>query len=401
MKMIRYTTVVAAALLMLLTFGGPASAFHDGGVAHCDGCHTMHNSVDGQQVTPNPGSNLLKASDGSSACLNCHQGNGSYHIKSTNGDVNLTPGGDFVWQAVNIGYDERGPQLREGYQNGHSVNAADFPELQPEQDLITSPGGNFPAAILGCQSCHDPHGVKANKTGPIVGSGSYGAPPPAVGELGNYRLLGDVGYSPTGWGSGNSFGNPPMIATTPDPFGRTAGTGPVETDTNHTDYGSGSSEWCANCHAGLQVSGTGVNKHPTGNSVKLGDFVTNYNNYRATGEFGPGSGTSFTNAYTALVPIERGLGQPMDVASTQGAVDGVSNVSCLTCHRAHNSAFKYGTRWDVTQELLVDSHPQNGDTITGGIINGNLQQVAYYGREITTDFNEFQRSLCNKCHHKD
>ncbi len=35
-----------AALAAILTLGlaGTATAFHGGGVAHCDGCHSMHNS---------------------------------------------------------------------------------------------------------------------------------------------------------------------------------------------------------------------------------------------------------------------------------------------------------------------------------------------------------------------
>jgi hypothetical protein len=396
MKKIRYAVVATGALLMLLAFIHPATAFHEGGVAHCDGCHTMHNSVDGDTVTANPGSSLLRGSDASSVCLSCHEGSGSFRVLSDDGS-NQTPGGDFFWQKVTISWQEQfvGTVVRQGYQNGHSIVAADFPELQPEQDLTTSPGGNFPSSILGCQSCHDPHGVKVNKTGPITGSGSFGGTAPPGQELGNYRILGDVGYSPTN--SSVTFTRAPMIAVAP-PYSN-----PNETDTNHTDYGSGSSEWCANCHAGLQVAGTGVNKHPNGNTVKLGEYVGNYNNYRATGEFGPGSGISFTNAYFALVPIERGTSntQNLDRTSTQGAVDGQSNVSCLSCHRAHNSAFKYAGRWDFTQELLVNSHPQAGDTITGGTITGDPQTVAYYGRTITTAFNEFQRSLCNKCHHKD
>jgi hypothetical protein len=394
MKMFRYATTAAAAVLMLLAYGLPASAFHDGGVAHCDGCHTMHNSVDGQQVVPNPGSNLLRASDASSSCLGCHAGSGRFRILSNNGS-NFTPGGDFFWQTVDISWVVRGNTVvRKGYENGHSIVAADFPILQPEQDLATAPGGSFPAAILGCQSCHDPHGVKVNKTGPIVGSGSFGDPEPTEGELGNYRILGDVGYRPTG--SGVTFVNSPMIAVAlPDDD-------PNETDDHHADYGSGSSEWCANCHAGLQVAGTGVTKHPNGNTVKLGEYVSNYNNYRATGEFGPGSGINFNNAYFALVPIERGTtdNQNLSIASTQGAVDGQSNVTCLSCHRAHNSAFKYGTRWDQTQELLVDSHPQAGDTVSRSDA-ATLELNSYYGRTIETAFNEFQRSLCNKCHHKD
>ena len=38
-------TVIALSVLGLATI--PALAFHDAGVAHCNGCHTMHNSQDG------------------------------------------------------------------------------------------------------------------------------------------------------------------------------------------------------------------------------------------------------------------------------------------------------------------------------------------------------------------
>ena len=34
-------------------WSGSLSAFHDSGVAHCNGCHTMHNSQDGVLVDSN------------------------------------------------------------------------------------------------------------------------------------------------------------------------------------------------------------------------------------------------------------------------------------------------------------------------------------------------------------
>ena len=37
-------------LAALIIIGSPVVAFHDGGVAHCNGCHTMHNSQDGDYV---------------------------------------------------------------------------------------------------------------------------------------------------------------------------------------------------------------------------------------------------------------------------------------------------------------------------------------------------------------
>ena len=74
MKGIKVTLTVAAAALLL---SSPAMAFHSGGVAECEGCHTMHNSLEGAAVTSalpqyQSGPYLLKGSDQSSACLNCH-----------------------------------------------------------------------------------------------------------------------------------------------------------------------------------------------------------------------------------------------------------------------------------------------------------------------------------------
>ncbi len=60
----------AAAVVVL--WGVPALAFHDHGVAHCDGCHTMHNSQDGQLVDPDsPDGNpfLLNDATPSDTCL--------------------------------------------------------------------------------------------------------------------------------------------------------------------------------------------------------------------------------------------------------------------------------------------------------------------------------------------
>src|SRR5210317_1857956 len=87
-----------AALAATIGLAGTATAFHGGGVAHCDGCHSMHNSPE-NPVEGNPNSLLLKGSDPSSTCLNCHAGAGSaksYHSMSTDGTV-WSPAGDFFW----------------------------------------------------------------------------------------------------------------------------------------------------------------------------------------------------------------------------------------------------------------------------------------------------------------
>ena len=61
--------VVAVALC-----SGAALAFHDGGVAYCAGCHTMHNSEDGAPIDGLvTNSNLLRANDPTASCLRCHR----------------------------------------------------------------------------------------------------------------------------------------------------------------------------------------------------------------------------------------------------------------------------------------------------------------------------------------
>ena len=47
MKASRLLILAAAAVLVA---GAPALAFHDGGVAHCNGCHTMHNSQNSEAM---------------------------------------------------------------------------------------------------------------------------------------------------------------------------------------------------------------------------------------------------------------------------------------------------------------------------------------------------------------
>lgn len=402
MKTIKVSLVIMAAVLLGFGFSTTALAFHAGGVAHCDGCHTMHNSQGGQpnvtetSITGLPGDFLTKGSDASSTCLDCHEGSGSYHVFSNfsnAGPINLTPGGDFYWLTKTFSYPARPGSstivTRHGYEFGHTIIAADF-NLVTVDPVPQAPGGTFPSAQLYCTSCHDPHGKK-NQTvdKPIRESGSYGAVADADTDVGNYRLLGDVGYQPTG--ATSPFTNTPPIARAPSLQN------PNETNTNHTDYGQNMSEWCSNCHtAFVAPGGAGQHKHPAGNTSGLSadGIYNNYNSYVKTGDFTGNPATS----YLALVPFERQQSDPsqLSVSSTQGP-DGTSNVMCLSCHRAHVSAFPSAGRWDFEAALLAESHPQDTDT---GATAGD-QLASYYGRTIDTDFGQYQRSLCNKCHVQD
>lgn len=384
--------LVAAFFLL----SGTAFAFHAGGVAHCDGCHSMHNSAD-NPVFGTPNSQLLKGSDASSTCLDCHAGTGGYHVASDAG-LNMNSGGDFYWMGAGAEYTGPpgwfgGPTVTSDNDNhGHNIIAANFgyaKDANPDNQF--APGGNYPAASLGCTSCHDPHGQVnggtggGNSTPAISASGSYGAGDPVGSIVGNYRLLGDVGYITDG-----------VTFTNDVPIARANGSSGAS-----VDYGQGMSEWCANCHVSFLVSSSASFKHPSGNTVKLGAFVGNYNSYVASGDF---TGIEAT-AYDALVPIERAEGDRtlLDETSTFGA-DVNSNVMCLSCHRAHSSAFDNALRWDPTTEFVGHADVLNPlTTFVDGTAPGSHN--AYYALgakvDLTTTYGEWQRSLCNKCHVKD
>jgi len=410
MKFIKVIMVIMAAAMITLALGGNVLAFHGGGVAHCDGCHTMHNSQNGQPVingtTAGTGTNssLTIGIDPSSTCLDCHgdDGFGRYHVLSDNSDANpnRSAGGDFNWVRNDYFPVIRGNQQTwKGEEFGHNINAADF--NFPTPTLLTaaptsSGATGFPQSDLACSSCHDPHGKVArtsNTYKPIVGSGSYGGVglDLTAGVMGNYRLLGSTGYNPQG--ALSAFSNPAPIAWASNNNGYYG---------SKVDYGSGMSEWCANCHTGFDAVGSTAHRHPASNDAHLNGEASNYNKYVATGDL---TGTKATS-YLGLVPFERGVTYNdqgyvglLDPDSTEGP-DTNSNVMCLTCHRAHASGFKDSGRWAFAEELLVDSLP---DGATSGYPYAQQEGYYYAGNriDILTTFGAGQRSLCNKCHIQD
>jgi hypothetical protein len=375
----------------IIPSGHAAEPFHAGGVGPCDGCHTMHNSRDG---VPGGGisSRLLQGADPSSICLNCHAGPGGPDRSSVFSDDGsaMTPGGDFYWLTKDYAW---ATGSSPGSSHGHNVIARDFGLVQ-DPVLAQAPGGTYQARALGCISCHDPHGtVKGGtKSGrlPVSDSGSYGYVAQAGTTLGNYRLLGDSHYDGGKTASGFAFSNDAPVA-------RQNGLNKYgETDWSHVDYGAGMSEWCGNCHNGILNSehrvGGGGFEHPAGNSENLeSEMISNYNSYIRTGDL---SGSAAT-AYLQFVPFERGRSDPafLDPSSNSGP-DASSNVMCLTCHRAHASAFRAAGRWDFDAPLLVDSHPQAGDV---GVFGSDVL-YSYYGRSISTEFGPTQGPFCEKCH---
>ena len=421
MRGLRLGLVIFAAVLFTLALGGLAYAFHSGGVAECGGCHSMHAPKAG-------GTFLLIGSDPSSTCLSCHEQAGlltpsSYHISTASADMptgtaprQRTPGGDFGWLKKTYTFVVRGTTTVEaGDTHGHNIVAADFGYVADATNT-QAPGGTFPSAQLGCDTCHDPHGQTRRlsdgtlvngsklgiKTSPIIGSGSYNNSAIPVGDqaIGVYRLLRGGGDTTI---PGANF-TTSVIGVAPSTYNQSEATNQVR-----VAYGASGTNtwgnWCATCHPNMHSSGNYV--HPVDQS--LGSGIANiYNAYVASGNL---SGVAAT-AFLSLVPFAENTNDLTTLrghaSNTNAYLNGPGTsdkVVCVSCHRAHASGFPEMLRWSMEGEFITYNSlwPGTDNGAPAQFARGRLaaeNQAAYYDRSATL-FASYQRVLCNKCHAKD
>jgi hypothetical protein len=423
--------VILVATSIVLSMSTSAFAFHSGGTGECQGCHSMHdlssgNAGGGQR---NPG--LLKGADASSTCLACHASPSGtsqpagHYVSTSESDMppgvapsQLTPGGDFGWLKKRYLWGKGTGRQGEspGERHGHNIVAATF-NYAADMKNATAPQGTYPSDQLSCVSCHDPHGryrrladrsISTTGLG-VFASGSYekSPDPNAMGAVGVYRMLGGKGYRPGYLSGGASFLSNPPAAVAPLHYNRDESLA----DTR-VAYGSGMSEWCQNCHPMSHQEGSAGGSHAAGNTKKLSpDMVRYYNSYVASGN----TNGSPATAYTSIVPFEMGTDDYAllkQAANSDGSdrtgpdsAKGTPNVMCLSCHRAHASAWDNMTRWNMKSEFLVHagSYPATDNGAPEEYAQGRMTpevQRAYYGRPATL-YASYQRSLCNKCHMKD
>jgi hypothetical protein len=448
MKGMKLVLMIMAATMLTIGLGGVAYAFHSGGVAECEGCHTMHNSYQNAQMTTTfpqftAGAYLLKGGDQSSTCIECHGETPlgqSYHMVTPDASMpagtapgNYTPGGDFGWLKKTYTWiPQSGAATEEskGERKGHNIIAGDFSYVEDVANT-KAPGGNYAANKLGCQSCHDPHGKyrRENNTNtfvssgkPIYASGSYynaqsgwtANEPTTWGAVGTYRLLGGIGYAPKSYPDYPFLNNVP-VAKVNSTYQSSAG---EATSQFRVAYGSGMSEWCANCHGLMHndnnLTSGSMPRHPAGNAAKLTNVAANYNAYVKSGDMSGSQGTSGNT----LIPWETG-----DTTFTQafaqlavnsptfaGPVDGPStNVQCLSCHRVHASGWNSMLRFPYGNEFMTVAADSAGTPVYPSPSTNPAQamgrqtgefQAGLYNRPAS-QFAPYQRVLCNKCHAKD
>jgi predicted CXXCH cytochrome family protein len=422
--------LLAAAVSALALLGPATYAFHDGGVAYCGGCHSMHASPAAE--------NLLMKSDPSSTCLRCHEragdtGPNGYHISTPASELanttdipkQRTPGGDFGWLRQNLSAlaTYGSPVSNQGYTRGHNIIAAD--NGYTYVDGPTAPGGTMPAGQLACTSCHDPHSrarrladgsiVYPTTTAPIAPifeSGSYGFIPAAGEAAGVYRLLGGVAYQ--AFDSGPSFpGNPAAVVN--ETYNRTEAVTQTRVSYGHgTTNGYASwGKWCSTCHPNMHKDTAPTLVHP--GDDQLSEHAATYNSYIKTGDLTGNIGSSFTS----LVPFASNTNNVATLAalavidnSNLNGPAATDRIACLSCHRAHAGGWRYGLRWNGEAEFLTLADGSSAAVYPGtdaGLGNQgqynrgytvNQMKAAYYDRPVTV-FAAHQRVLCNKCHARD
>ena len=349
-KAMRLLPLITVAVAVLCA--APALAFHDEGVAHCNGCHTMHNSYEGQLIDPGaPNGNpwLLVDATPSDVCLNCHSGTNSSRgvfdgACDATGHSREKGAGNYIYlTCTDLRESTRGAPIP-GERAGHNLDAPGH-GLATDTTIGAAPGGTFPSSLMGCTSCHDPHGTAAFRL------------------LYNARLV--QGFY--------NFNNPAPVAT--------KNSGGAESPTDHTAYNSGMSEWCGNCHTNFDDIGT-THKHVTGaDDGALGaGIATAYNLYNGSDDL---TGGVAATAYWPEVPFE----DPANTVSSTAGPSASSVVMCLTCHRAHATSAESGGRWDFN----VTFNEEDGDA-------WGTYELAQRISNLSTNAN---RSLCNKCHVKD
>jgi len=328
--------LISWGLVVLLSYLAPSLAAAAG--TECWKCHTMHNSQGGLAVTGANIPMLLMYN----TCLGvtaCHTGTNSatikYYVLTTAAVPTATQlaGGNFYWteQGATATFDAKAHNVTSLTVNNNDETLADTP---PGGTALT---GNITCA--GATGCHGKRDVASlnqfedmgrahhsNKSGQISVAG-------ATTPGASYRFLkGVAGYE--------------------DPDREYAGS--VTTALHNEYYGEARvndsasstatiSYLCAKCHPNFH-NDSGGQPLANGASNFASPWLRHPTDFRV-----PNSGeytAYYTAGYNVTVPVARTTVPAASSASVTGAGTTDAIIMCLTCHRAHGSAYDDILRWD-------------------------------------------------------
>lgn len=344
--------IIASVFMALIVLSSLSPVFAITGV--CSNCHTMHASQDGVSGTPN---DVLLTDD----CLGCHSNTGSSKI------LNNVP------QVMHSGTDD----LAGGNFNyvttsdtkGHNI----IDLANPDDVLDIPPGGDWGAhasvvnkligddrlTCAGTNGCHGLRALQSSFISPLESlkgahhkNISTDDTSTADDNHNSYRFLRGVkGYENNV--SGSEWQN--VDATKHNEYlGSTAAVScasnschaaaPVPNIQPATNTMSG---FCGTCHGNFHIlEGTGDGsfsspfiRHPT-------DIVL-----PATGEY-----AAYTT-YNVGAPVARPLAS---LSGISGVVTPTDIVMCLSCHKAHATAYPDMLRWDINDMVVATTGPAAG-----------------------------------------
>jgi len=336
--------VCLLSMVFMLAMGGMALAKVTG---ECVNCHTMHNSQGGTEMQLKDGETAAQGALVRGTCVGCH---GSNPAGSSNIVTNIPQ----VWHAAAT--DLAGGNFKyvvsTGDTYGHNVEgikAADgtLTNTPPGYAAAMDPASTdyATASRLTCAGQNGCHGNRDNSGNYAGVSGAHHGSD-AVLKFGgiveasqgasvatSYRFLYKVkGGEDSDWQNTvsatkhNEYKGAIYAARTTMAW--------ADVDTI--------SELCSECHGNFHMSGSsGIGttspwqRHPTDVLIP------------ATGEY-----ASISTTYNTTVPVARAT-IPNAASGTVAAGTGI--VMCLSCHRAHGSAYPDILRWNYTVDMVVGS----------------------------------------------
>ena len=367
MRSVKLGFLVLMAMALAFAFGGSALAFHSEAGLICSLCHTMHNSQNGSpMVTAADGDmdgaaqpHLLLYENKSELCLSCHSLNDAVNGENppdvyTNAQA--TPGGDFALAATG--------NTTKGHNPWHIDGAGgtiDDDEVMTDgaggvagSGKNIAPGSAVALWEWSCLSCHRPHKDTGLADSDIRATYSH-------------RLLRKHVKGPNIDASGADYEDVSTALDDANMIQADLIAANVNTDAetalNHNVYEvttlgtQGFGQWCGACHSNPDDAGTGFHgavvgdddvgngtdwiRHPTA-TILNADLAGNYG-----------------LTYNPAIPLEVTDAAELDAKDDVAMADpyaSYAQVSCLSCHKAHASAFADATRWDMAGPSGVDDN---------------------------------------------